>query len=89
MKTRVAMLTHDEANAEARPYRVTGTVSGPYNGYVSIEYLDVYEYMDIHFHRYDETQYAGWGIYKIYTDADNDLAMVLRRVKPESEVADD
>lgn len=86
MKPRVAELMYHDLNTETRPYRILGIAHDPEgSSYPVVEYLDVYEYMDIHFHRYDENQHVGWGIYKIYTDADNDLAMVLRRVKPDPE----
>lgn len=90
MKTKVAMLTHDEANAEKRPFRIVGTVSGPYNGYVSVEYLDVYEYDSHPFYNFDHSarENGGWHIYATYTDADNEPAYILRRVKPESEAAE-
>lgn len=86
MKTRVAMLTHDEANAEKRGYRITGTVSGPYNGYVSVEYLDVYEYKNVYLSA-DLTEHlaSGWGVENTAMDSDGDWNYLLRRVKPESE----
>ena len=99
MKTKVAVLTHDEANTEKRPFRIVGTVSGPYDGYVSVEYLDVYEYTNVHVstNLIEHVAYAslvehvanGWGVENTAMDNDGDWNYLLRRVKPENESADD
>jgi hypothetical protein len=88
MKTRVAELSIEQANAETRPYKIVGVTQYPDNYdpmvFVIVEYLDTFEYMSVYEHLAGKYLEANWCIVGHFANADRDACLWLRRIKPAS-----